>query len=121
MGQGPLSEEGVAGEESDERVMLEQFLERVLQRLRLGRLAGSDGELSQTEAQLVGKNVEHVDRLAVGVVPLFTGLSIDGRSDGRQQPGDRDDPTREYVAELLQGELGQGAGSGSWHVGASSG
>src|SRR4051794_6506605 len=57
-----------------------------------------------------------MDRIAVGVVPLFAGLAVDGRGDGRQRPGDRDDPTREYVAELLQGELGHGAayGRGVW-------
>ena len=60
----------------------------------------------------MGENVEHVDRLAIGVVSLFAGLAIDGRGDGRQRPGDRDDPTREDVAELLQGELGHGAADG---------
>lgn len=109
MGQGSLGEEGIAGEETDERIMLEQFLEGVPQRLRLGRLAGGDRELSQTEAQLVGENVEHMDRIAVGVMPLFTGLSIDGHRDGRQRPSDRDNPTREHVAKLLQGALGHGA------------
>lgn len=68
--------------------MIQQFLESVLQRLGFSRLAGSDGELSQTEAQLVGENVEHMDRIAVGVMPLFAGLTIDGRGDGRQRPGD---------------------------------
>ena len=84
----------------------------MLQRLGLGRLAGGDGELSQAEAQLVGEDVEHVDRIAVGVMSLFASLAIDGRRNGCQWPGDRDDPTREHVAELLQGELGDGAADG---------
>ena len=109
MGQGPLGEEGVAGEQPDERVVLEQFLEGVLQRLGLGRLAVGDGELSQAKVQLVGEDVEHVDRLAAGVAPLLAGLAVDGRRDGRQWSGDRDDPTREGVAKLLQRALRRGA------------
>ena len=63
--------------------MLEQLLEAVLQRLGLGGLAAGDGELGQAEVQLVGEDVEHVDRVAVGVVPLLAGLAVDGDGDGR--------------------------------------
>jgi hypothetical protein len=62
--------------------MLEQFPERLPQGLGLGGLAAGDGELGQAEVQLVGEDVEHVDRLAMGVVPLLAGLPVDGDGDG---------------------------------------
>ena len=57
----------------------------------------------------MGEDVEHVDRVAVGVVPLLAGLAVDGDGDGRGGLRQGRDPAGEGVAELLQGELGQGA------------
>lgn len=62
-------------------------------------LPPSDGELDQADVQLVSEDVEHVDRVAVGVVPLFAGLAVD---ELRQGP----EPRGEGGAELREREAG---------------
>jgi hypothetical protein len=111
-GQRPLAEQGVAGEEPQEGVVLDQLGQAALEGLGLGGLAPRDGELGQAEVHLVGEDVEHVDRVAVGVVPLLAGLAVDGDRGGVGDAGQGDEPAGEGVAELLQGELRQGAADG---------
>jgi hypothetical protein len=108
LGQGSLAKQGIAGEQPEQRVMVKQLLQAVLQRLGFGGLAVGDGELGQTEIQVVRKDVEPMDRIALGVVPLLAGLAIDGGRDGRRGLKLARQPTREDVAELLQRALRQG-------------
>lgn len=112
VGQRPLAEQGVGGEEAEERVVLDQLGQAGLERLRFGGLAAGDGELGQAEAHLVGEDVEHVDRLTVVVVALLAGLAIDGDRGGVADPGETQEPSGEGVAELLEGESGEGAADG---------
>jgi hypothetical protein len=49
-----------------------------LEHLRLGRLAVADGPVRQAELGAVGEDVEHMDRVAVGVAGLLAGLAVDG-------------------------------------------
>ncbi len=92
--------------------MLEQFGQAVLQRLGLGRLAAGDRELGQADLQLVGEDVEHVDRITLGVVALLAGLAVGGDGEGRGGLRQGGQPAGEAVAELRQGELRGGAAEG---------
>ena len=51
----------------------------------------------------MGEDVEHVDRIALGIVPLLAGLAVDGDRDGRGGLRPAGQPAGEDVAELLQG------------------
>jgi hypothetical protein len=109
LGQGPLAKQGVTGEQPEERVMVEQLRQAVPQRLGFGGLAVGDGELGQAQVQVVSEDVEHGDRIALGIVPLLARLAVDGDRDGRGGLGLAREPAGEDVAELLQGASRQGA------------
>lgn len=106
--QRPLGEQSVGREEAEHRVVIDELRQGRLERLRLGGLAAGDGELAQTESQFVGEDVEHVDRVAVGVVPLPAGLAVGCGGHGRGGLWEADEPPREGVAELLEREARQG-------------
>lgn len=99
--QRPLGEQGVGGEEAEHRVVAGELGQRRLQGLRLGGLAVGHGELGQAQPQFVREDVEHVDGVAVGVVPLFARLAVDGDRDGGGL-WERGQPPREARTELLQ-------------------
>ena len=107
--QRPLAKQSIAGEEAEKRVVFDQLSEPPTESLGLGALAVGDRELSQAEADLVGGDVEHVDRVALGAVTLFAGLTVDGGGRGRGGLRSGEKPGGEGGAERLERELGQDA------------
>ena len=109
LGQGPLREQGIAREYLDKWVMFQQLRQASPECLGFGGLAVGYGKLGQAEAQVVCKDVEHVNGIAVGVMALFTGLAIDCDDaiirDARQVAK----PERKSFAELFQREFGDHA------------
>ncbi len=92
--------------------MLQQLRQAGFQRLRFRRFAVGHGELSQTQTEWVRDNVEHVDGIALGIVPLLAGLAVGGRRDGQRGLRQSDQPASEDIAELLQRESRHGAADG---------
>jgi hypothetical protein len=72
-----LREQGIGGQPPDEGELLEEFRQVGLEGFRFGGLPVGDGVLGQTELDLVGEDVEQVDRVAGGIVARFARLAID--------------------------------------------
>lgn len=112
LGQRPLREQGIGREDLEEGVVFQQLGQRGLEGLRFGGFAVGDGKLGQAEAQIVGEDVEHVDRIAVGVMALLAGLTVDGRDHVGDDLAHVDQPKGNGFAELLEREPGDHAAEG---------
>jgi hypothetical protein len=107
-----LREQGSGGQQPDERELLEQFVEVGLEGLRFGGLAVGDRGLGQAELDLLGEDVEQVDRVACGIMALLVGLAIDGDDLTVPLSDHAAEPQGEGLLELGQREAGQDATEG---------
>lgn len=73
-GQRPLAEQGIAGQDPERGVGGEQRVEVRREDVRLGLLVAADGPVGQDQLQLLGEDVEDVDRVPLAIEGLLAVL-----------------------------------------------
>ena len=87
--------------DSDSTLCVRKFHDTIHQRLGLGWLAVVDGELCQAEVEIMGKDMEPMNRFTIDIVNQIAGRAVDG---GDRFPGgirQRPQPEGEGIAILL--------------------